>query len=450
MTQKTIEIINEKIKKGQAVVVTAEEMTQIVKAIGASRAYKEIDVVTTATFGAMCSSGVFFNFGHSEPPIKMAKVWLNDVPAYTGIAAVDAYLGATEPSETFHLNYGGAQVIQDLVEGKQVLLRAEAYGTDCYPRKSLETFVSLETINEAIMLNPRNAYQRYNAAINSSSKTLYTYMGKLLPEKGNVTFSGAGELAPLQNDPDFETIGLGTRIFLGGTTGYIIGHGTQHSPETGFATLMVRGNLKEMSCEFLRAAVFEKYGCTLYIGIGVPIPVLNENIARKTGISDEEIFTNIIDYGVPSRNRPVIKRVSYAELKSGYVEIEGQKIKTSPLSSLYLAKRISELLKEKIKQGDFLLTLPVENLASSGQAKPLQEAPGYINISLPGEPSHASGKKLVKNESTCIHCGLCLSLCPFHVFHPDEKWKIIANEEACRLCGLCLDACPVKALALGD
>lgn len=449
MSKKTIEIINEKIKKGQAVVVTAEEMTKIVKEIGASKAYKEIDVVTTATFGAMCSSGVFFNFGHSEPPIKMAKVWLNDVPAYTGIAAVDAYLGATEPSETFHFNYGGAHVIEDLVRGKQVLLRAEAYGTDCYPRKSLETFISLETINEAVMLNPRNAYQRYNAAINSSSKTLYTYMGKLLPERGNITFSGAGELAPLQNDPDFETIGLGTRIFLGGAPAYIIGHGTQHSPETGFATLMVRGNLKEMSREFLRAAVFEKYGCTLYVGIGVPIPILNENIARKTGVSDEEIFTSIIDYGVPSRSRPVIKRVSYAELKSGYVEIEGHKIKTSPLSSLYLAKRIAEFLKEKIKRGDFLLTLPVENLARSGRTKPLKETPGYINISFQSESFPSSGKKLIKNETTCIHCGLCLSLCPFNVFQPDENWKIVANEEACRLCGLCLDACPVRALALG-
>lgn len=449
MTRKTLEQINEKIKKGQAVVVTAEEMTKIVKEIGATKAYKEIDVVTTATFGAMCSSGVFFNFGHSEPPIKMAKVWLNNVPAYAGIAAVDAYLGATEPSETFHLNYGGAHVIEDLVKGKQILLRAEGLGTDCYPRKSLETFISLETINEAIMLNPRNAYQRYNGAINSSSNTLYTYMGKLLPERGNVTFSGAGELAPLQNDPDFETLGLGTRIFLGGALGYIIGHGTQHSPETGLATLMVRGNLKEMSSEFLRAAVFEKYGCTLYIGIGIPIPVLNENIARKTGISDEEIFTNIIDYGWSSRNRPIIKKVNYAELKSGYVEIEGQKIKTSPLSSLYLAKRIAELLKEKIQQGEFLLTLPVENLSLHGRTKPLKEEFGYLNISCHKQSSISSGKKLMKNEALCIHCGLCFSLCPFHVFKPDENWKIIAQEEACQFCSLCVDACPVKALALG-
>lgn len=449
MTKKTIEIIYEQIKKGQAVVVTAEEMTKIVKEIGTSRAYKEIDVVTTATFGAMCSSGVFFNFGHSEPPIKMARVWLNNVPAYTGIAAVDAYLGATEPSETFHLNYGGAHVIEDLVKGKKVLLRAEAYGTDCYPRQSLETFISLETINEAIMLNPRNAYQRYNAAINSSPKVLYTYMGKLLPERGNITFSGAGELSPLQNDPEFETLGLGTKIFLCGASGYIIGHGTQHSPETGFATLMVRGNLKEMSREFLRAAIFEKYGCTLYVGIGVPIPVLNENIARKTSISDEEIFTSIIDYGVPSRKRPEVKKVSYAELKSGYVEIEGQKVKTSSLSSLYMAKKIAELLKEKIQKGEFIPTLPVENLTRVGTTQPLKEESGYINISLQTQPFSSSGKKIGKNENSCIHCGLCLSLCPFDVFKVDKNWKIIAREDDCSLCGRCLDGCPVRALAIG-
>ncbi len=450
MKEKTLEEINEKIKKGQAVVVTAEEMTKLVKEIGVTKAAREVDVVTTATFGAMCSSGVFLNFGHSDPPIKMARVWLNDVPAYTGIAAVDAYLGATEPSEKFHINYGGAHVIEDLVKNKQVRLRAEAYGTDCYPRKSLETLISLESINQAVMLNPRNGYQRYNAATNSRKKTLYTYMGKLLPEFGNITYSGAGELAPLLNDPDFETIGLGTRIFLGGATGYIIGHGTQHAPEKGLATLMVKGDLKEMSAEFLRAAVFEGYGCTLYVGIGVPIPVLNERIAAKTGVADEEIFTHIIDYGVPARSRPVIKKVSYAELKSGWVEIEGKKVKTSPLSSLFLAKKIAAKLKEKIEQAQFFLTLPVERLSPQGSAKPLEITHAPSSIAFRPQVVLPEGNKLVKDETTCLHCGLCVSLCPYEVFFPDETWEIKANDKACQACGLCVDACPVKALRLSD
>ncbi len=446
MKFKTIEEINKRIKNGKAVVVSADEMTKIVKEIGEKRAFKEIDVVTTATFGAMCSSGVFLNFGHSDPPIKMTKVWLNDVPAYTGIAAVDAYIGATEPSEKLHIKYGGAHVIEDLLRGREINLRAEAYGTDCYPRKKIETVITLEELNQAIMLNPRNSYQRYNSAINSSQKILYTYMGKLLPEMGNITFSGSGELSPLMNDPDFETIGIGTRIFLCGGEGYVVGYGTQHSPETGFATLMVKGDLKNMSPEFLRAAVFEGYGCTLYVGIGVPIPVLNEGIARKTGISDEEIFTNIVDYGIQSRNRPVIKRVSYKELKSGYVEINGKRVKTSPLSSIYMAKKIAQILKEKIENGEFLLTMPVERLSTKGSSKPLAEKQKKAEIFVRREPQVPEDKKVIKDDSICINCGQCLSICPLNLFSVDENWKIILDQESCISCGICVDACPVKAL----
>ncbi len=296
------------------------------------------------------------------------------------------------------------------------------------------------------MLNPRNSYQRYNAAINSSRRTLYTYMGKLLPEMGNVTFSGSGELSPLMNDPDFETIGIGTRIFLCGSEGYIVGCGTQHSPENGFATLMVRGDLKNMSPEFIRAATFEGYGCTLYVGIGIPIPVLNEGIARKTGISDDDIFTNIIDYGVQSRNRPVIKRVSYKELKSGYVEIKGKKVKTSPLSSIYMAKKIAQILKEKIEKGEFFLTMPVERLPIQGSSKPMIEKPEKAGIFVRKEPQIPENKNIVRDESICIHCGQCISICPLDVFSMDENWKVILEHESCIACGICMDACPVKAL----
>ncbi|MDH7480209.1 MAG: homocysteine biosynthesis protein, partial [Syntrophomonadaceae bacterium] len=97
--KRTYAEINQKIKRGQAVVVTAEEIIDIVERKGVEQAAREVDVVTTGTFGPMCSSGVFLNFGHPKPRIRMKKVWLNDVPAYGGIAAVDAYLGATELPE---------------------------------------------------------------------------------------------------------------------------------------------------------------------------------------------------------------------------------------------------------------------------------------------------------------------------------------------------------------
>lgn len=364
--------INEKIKRGDAIVVTAEEMVKIVEEEGVAKAAKEIDVVTTGTFGPMCSSGAFLNFGHADPPIKMERVWINDVEAYHGGAAVDCYIGATKMSQTNPFKYGGGHVIEDLVAGKEVEVRAIAYGTDCYPRTRIETTITIDDLNQAILCNPRNAYQRYNAATNGRDEVIYTYMGKLLPNYGNVTFSGSGCLNPLCNDPDYETIGIGTRIFLGGGIGYIIGEGTQHNPREQFGTLMVKGDLKKMSPRYLRGAAFTKYGTTMFVGVGVPIPILNQRLALKTAVSDDEITTKILDYGVPRLHRPVIREVTYSELKSGRVELNGETVKASPLSSISMAREIAETLKKWIENGEFFLSAPVERLPRDTVFKPMK------------------------------------------------------------------------------
>jgi uncharacterized protein (DUF39 family) len=237
---KTIKEINEKIKKGEVVVVTAEEMKEIVRQKGEKKAAQEVDVVTTATFGPMCSSGAYLNLGHTKPRIKLGggKAYLNDVEVYTGFAAVDIYIGATalpddDPRNKVYpgeFKYGGGHLIEDLVKGKDLPLRATAYGTDCYPRKNLQTLINLKDINEAVLFNPRNCYQNYNVAVNPSSKILYTYLGVLRPNFGNANYCSAGQLSPLLNDPYYKTIGIGTKIFLGGGIGFVAWWGTQHNP----------------------------------------------------------------------------------------------------------------------------------------------------------------------------------------------------------------------------
>ncbi len=383
--QKTYAEINAKIKAGKAVVVTAEELIALVEEKGLSKAAREVDVVTTGTFAPMCSSGVFLNFGHSAPRIKMHRVWLNDVPAYTGIAAVDAYLGAAEVPENDPLNrhhpgefrYGGGHVIQELVERKPIRLRATAYGTDCYPRRELNTTITLDDINEAILFNPRNAYQNYNCAVNLSSRTIYTYLGVLKPNLGNAHYSTAGQLSPLLKDPYFQTIGLGTRIFLGGGVGYVAWHGTQHFPtiqkdETGRelgpagGTLAVIGDLKQMNARWLRGTSYLGYGATLSVGIGIPIPVLNESIARYAAAKDSDLYAPVVDYGeaYPNRIPGTLGYVSYAELKSGKITVLGKEVPTAPVSSYPLAREIAQILKSWIQEGKFLLTEPVQLLPS--------------------------------------------------------------------------------------
>ena len=382
--KKTFREINEKIKAGRAVVVTAEEMIDIVEKNGEVEAARKIDVVTTGTFSPMCSSGAFLNFGHTSPKIRASKVWLNDVPAYAGIAAVDCYIGATEVVEGDPLNsvypgefnYGGGHVIEDLVAGNVIKLRAEGYGTDCYPARKFEKNITINDLRDAMLFNPRNAYQNYNCAVNLSDTTIYTYMGMLRPRMANANYATSGQLSPLFNDPYYRTIGIGTRIFLGGAQGFVAWPGTQHNPNTprsangvpsqGAGTIAVVGNLKEMTPEWLAAASILGYGVSLYVGIGIPIPVLNEEMARFTAVKDEDIYTQVYDYSMdyPKGVSKPLAEVSYKDLRSGTITIDGQKVITAPLSSYYKARQIANILKEWIEGGKFILGEPQQILPS--------------------------------------------------------------------------------------
>ena len=386
--QKTYEEINAKIKAGEAVIVTAEEMVDIVKAKGAEGAAREVDVVTTGTFSPMCSSGAFLNFGQMTPTIKASKVWINKVPAYAGLAAVDAYVGATEPSEDDPLNkvypgefrYGGGHVIEDLLAGKRLLFEAKAYGTDCYLATKMKKELTLADLPYALLCNPRNGYQNYNCAVNLSDKAVHTYMGTLKPHCRNANYCSAGSLSPLLNDPHYQTIGMGTRIFLGGGIGYVTWHGTQHNrnapraengtPVRPAGTLMVQGDLKQMSARWVRGVSILGYGNTMAVGLGVPIPILNSKMAAYTGVSDAELFTQVIDYGFDYSNAiaRTYGEVSYAQLKSGTIQVNGKDVQTAPLSSVPMAREIAETLKAWMKDGKFLLNRPAQLLPDADES----------------------------------------------------------------------------------
>ena len=52
------------------------------------------------------------------------------------------------------------------------------------------------------------------------------------------------------------------------------------------------------------------------------------------------------------------------------------------------------------------------------------------------------------DESECVDCGSCISICPREVFSFDPDWKLSLDEKRCVLCGKCVDACPSHALTL--
>jgi len=377
---KTYEEINRKLKSGEAVILTAEEVSKIALEATPEEIAEKVDVVTTATFGAMCSSGALINFGHANPPIRMEKIRLNGVPCYEGLAAVDSFIGAAACNPD-NPKYGGAHVIQDLIDGKDVTLEAWAKGTDCYPRKHIKTTININTINELTMFNPRNAYQNYNVAVNTTKKMVHTYMGTLLPNLRIATYSTSGELSPLLNDPEFRTIGLGTRIFLGGTQGFVVWPGTQfHTtrpknelgiPVTNAATLAVMGNLKEMSSEYLHAGYIDKYGVTMFVGIGIPIPILDADMAKRVSVNNNQIETSVLDYGTVGA--PKLGQVNYAELQSGTITVKGKKIRTAPVASLAKARKIADELKEWLQKGDFEISTPVQMFPKNTSLNSLKE-----------------------------------------------------------------------------
>ncbi len=383
---RTIAEINDKIRSGSVVVVTAEEVIGIAREKGIKKAAREVDVVTTGTFSPMCSSGAFFNIKQPKEKMKLGGGWitLNGVPAYAGLAAADIYIGATAIPDGDPRNgngrpgkfrYGGAHVIEDLVSGKKVVLSAGAYGTDCYPRKSREQKIGLKDMNEALLFNPRNCYQNYNVAVNLSEKPIYTYMGLLKPKLGNANYCSAGQLSPLLNDPFYRTIGVGSRIFLSGAQGYVAWNGTQHNPDVlrsengaprkAAGTLALIGNLREMDPQWIKAVSYTGYGVSLSLAVGVPIPIIDEDMMKFVSVSDDELFAPVVDYSrfyPTGEGEALLGEVTYAQLKSGAIEVKGKRVPTGGFSSYSKAREVAGKLKSLIQSGDFLLSQPVAPL----------------------------------------------------------------------------------------
>jgi uncharacterized protein (DUF39 family) len=383
---RTIAEINEKIIEGKATVWTIEELKANVKQLGIKKTYQKVDVVCTGTFEPMESSGAILNLGHTDPPIKIRKCWLDGVPAYAGLGAVDLYLGATVPSEyiaqtsnedNFSANFpdkGGANVIENLIAGKSIPLKAIGQVTDCYPRASFESTITKDSINQFYLYNPRNLYQNFIVGVNGGDRTLYTYLGPLLPRLGNAVYSSIGAISPLLNDPDLEAIGIGTKIFIGGAEGMIAWEGTQHfplqkrltnrTPIGPAATLALIGDAKKMDTQWVRGCYFNNYGSSLMLGVGIPLPILNEKIVANCAVEDQEIVAPVMDFSIPRRVRPSFGLVNYAQLKQGKIKIEGQTVRVASVASLYLSRQVAKTLKQWILEAKFTLTEPVAPLPS--------------------------------------------------------------------------------------
>ncbi|MEP0917754.1 homocysteine biosynthesis protein [Leptolyngbya sp. DQ-M1] len=388
---RTLAEINQKIQRGTAIVRTAEEVKAQVAEMGVTETAKVVDVITTGTFEPMEASGAILNLGQTDPPIKIRQCWMDGVPAYAGFGAVDLYLGASqlveypsggepldsddrESPDVRQRQRGGGHVIEDLIAGKAVNLRAIGQVTDCYPRSSFETTITRDTINQFYLFNPRNLYQNFIVGVNGGDRPLYTYLGALQPRLGNAVFSNPGAISPLLNDPDLQLIGIGSRIFLGGGVGYVAWEGTQHfplqkrlpnrTPIGPASTLALIGDAKQMDAKWVRGCYFRGYGASLMLGVGIPLPVLSEEVIAHCAVRDKDLVAPIVDFSIPRRVRPTFGLVSYAQLKSGRLTIDGKSVRVAPLASVYLSRQVALELKRWIEAGTFTLTEAVAPIPS--------------------------------------------------------------------------------------
>ncbi|MEO0407557.1 MAG: homocysteine biosynthesis protein, partial [Cyanobacteria bacterium P01_A01_bin.135] len=229
-----------------------------------------------------------------------------------------------------------------------------------------------DSINQFYLFNPRNLYQNFIVGVNGGDRLLSTYLGPLQPRMGNAVYSNPGAISPLWNDPDLEVLGIGSRIWLGGAEGYIAWEGTQHfpiqrrlpnrTPIGPAATVALLGDAKQMSAQWVRGCYLRGYGPSLMLGIGVALPVLDEQVVARCAVQDEDIVAPVVDFSIPRRVRPTFGLVSYAQLKSGTIRIEGRPVRSAPLASLAYSQQVALALKHQIEAGRFHLSQPVAPL----------------------------------------------------------------------------------------
>lgn len=293
--KKNVQQINQKIKEGKATVFTAEEITRLVME-GEEPFAEDIDVVTTGTCGIMSGTAAIFHLPVSKPgSFKKAKnILLNGVPGFPGpcpnewLGSVDLMVYGTAHS-VYDPQYGGGFLFKDLVEGKEVEIEVEDIEGNI-----IKSTAILEDFGTAQMVGTRFAFKNYTAFINPTSKPIPSIFNAVEmdgPFKG-ISFSGCGELNPLQNDPQLNSIRKGSKLLINNSEGLFIGSGTRSSPEK--PNMMITADMKEMDPHYL-GGFRTGAGPEVYNSVATAIPILDDEILRRTFIKNEDISLPIAD-----------------------------------------------------------------------------------------------------------------------------------------------------------
>ena len=312
---RTIEQINEKIENGEANIFTAEEFKKLIKR-GDAPSFEDVDVVTTGTCGVMSGTAAILNFIISEPGefIRASEVYLNGVPAYAGpcpnewLGSVDVILHGTAHS-IYDENYGGGFLLKDLLEGKEIDVRVESADG-----KTIENTITINDITRGQIIGARMAFKNYTAFTNPNKDPINSIFAAT-PLEGNLrglTFSGCGDLNPLQNDIPHNVIMEGSKVLINGAQGYVLGDGTRSSAEK--PNLMLSADLTKMDSYYI-GGFKTGQGGEIYDTVAIPIPVLDEEIYNNLLVTDDMVDIPVAD--IKGRHLP-LDETNYAELWGGY------------------------------------------------------------------------------------------------------------------------------------
>jgi ferredoxin len=74
---------------------------------------------------------------------------------------------------------------------------------------------------------------------------------------------------------------------------------------------------------------------------------------------------------------------------------------------------------------------------------------GIRHITEAGIEVELLSKDILRNDELCVHCGVCVPMCPSDTFSVDPSTgKVAFHDENCVVCGLCVKICPFHAMSI--
>ncbi|WP_066972605.1 methanogenesis marker 16 metalloprotein [Methanobrevibacter filiformis] len=295
MQERTLDEIKEKINNGEANVFTIQEFKKAISD-GEELSFDDVDVVTTGTCGIMSGTAAILHIGITGPGEfqKAKNVFLNGVPAFPGpcpneqLGSVDVIVYGTEHSVKDH-GYGGGFLLKDLLNGEKVDVEVESI-----EGKKFETQITIDDVPRGQIIGVRMTFKNYTAFVNPTGDKVNSIFNAI-PMEGvlnQLSFSGCGEYNPLQNDPNKDIIGEGTKILFNGSKGVVLGPGTRSSDVK--PNLMLTADLLDMEADYI-GGFKTGAGPEIYDTVAIPIPVLNEEVFNKLLLLDPDVKLPVAD-----------------------------------------------------------------------------------------------------------------------------------------------------------